>query len=354
MKLIITFIFLFSFTLSIASPIISSEGVIFLPTSASTIEKGLWEFPIHHWVYEVEEKSISRQLSRKIIAETLELAGLNDKDTDSKNFKERIKWFLVDNKGEKKLSIKLSHIPIVKNPALNQTHSNGHAVSKIYLPFKKELYPHRWVKIETDGLTANQRKFYGEVQLIPSKGLSVISDIDDTIKISNVLDKKKLLKNIFVENYKITKGMPKLYQQLKAKGAYFHYVSASPWQLYPSLKPFIVKHYPKGTITLRYFRLKDSSFLKFFRSSQAYKIEKITAIIKRYPKHRFILIGDSGEHDPQIYANIYKRFPHNIQAIWIRYVKGSYISKSGLATVFKNVPPNISNVFSSPESIIIK
>ena len=346
MKALLTFIGFSLLNTALASPLTSNEELTFFPTSAAIVEKNLWKAPIHHWIYDFEEASISRKLGTKVIAETLEFAGLSDQDTTSKNFKERIKWFLVDNKGGKNISVQLSNIPLEESVPLNPSHNNGHANSDIYLPFTKALHPRDWVKIEASGLTPNTRKYYGEVQLIPTYGLSVISDIDDTIKISNVLDKKKLLKNIFVKNYQATKGMPELFQKLKAKGAYFHYVSASPWQLYPSLKAFMGKYYPKGTMSLRYFRLKDKSFFNFFRSSQHYKIKKISAIIKRYPKHRFILIGDSGEHDPEVYASIYRQFPRNVQAIWIRYVGGSHMSKQRLATDFKGVPRNIWHVFS--------
>ena len=80
-----------------------------------------------------------------------------------------------------------------------------------------------------------------------------------------------------------------------------------------------------------------------------YLIEKISAIIKRYPKHRFLLIGDSGEHDPEVYAKLYKQFPNNIQSIWIRYVEGSDISKQRLATSFKSVPPALWRILNIPK-----
>ena len=352
MRFIVTLVFLFIFTSVKAVPLTLEEDVTFLPTSASVEGKGLWKLPIHHWIYSLKENSYSRKFATRAIGESLELAGLSDQDTKSANFKHRLKWFLVDNKGAKNILLTLSNIKIEKSVPLNSSANNGHAFTEIYLPFKKELQPHRWVKIETDGANTGGRKFYGEVQLIPEHGLSVISDIDDTIKISEVLDKKKLLKNIFVKPYQTTKGMPVLYQKLKKRGAYFHYVSASPWQLYPSLKGFMEKYYPKGSISLRYFRLKDSSIFRFFRSSQTYKIEKITKIIKRYPKHRFILIGDSGEHDPEVYANIYRQFPRNIQSIWIRRVDGSDVSKSRLATTFKGIPTKIWKIFDTPKHFL--
>ena len=101
--------------------------------------------------------------------------------------------------------------------------------------------------------------------------------------------------------------------KLERKGAYFHYISASPWQLYPALRQFMDNHVPRGAVGLRNFRLKDRSFVDFLKSSQSYKVERITEIFcKRYPEHRFILIGDSGEHDPEVYGRIARSFAKQI------------------------------------------
>ena len=207
-----------------------------------------------------------------------------------------------------------------------------------------------WISFNVIDPTKKVRDFSGEIQLIPETGLSIISDVDDTIKISNVLDKKKLIKNTFVKPYTTTDGFPEYYKKLEKEGAYFHYVSASPWQLQPSLKPFMDAHYPKGTISLRDFRLKDSSLLEFLQPSTKYKITQIQSIIKRYPKHQFILIGDSGEHDPEVYATIYQLFPKNIKSIQIRAVEDSDLSDARFEKEFKFIPKSVWQVFARPAS----
>ena len=336
----------------LALPLEVDEEVIIFPTSASIMPNGTWKIPMHHWVYALAEGSFLNTLSRKVLAESLELAGLSDNDTNSDVFKQRIKWFLIDNKAWKKLSVSFSKINSNSNDhALNKTTLNGHAYTNIYLAVKKERRARSWIPVSIDNASKDKRQFKGEVQLIPANGLSVISDIDDTIKKSDVLDKNKLLKNTFVAPYQTVKGMPALYQHLKERGAYFHYVSASPWQLYPSLKPFMRAHYPKGTLMFRHFRLKDTSFIKFLGTSRDYKIEKISAIIKRYPKHKFILIGDSGEYDAEIYATIYQQYSKQIQSIWIRRVEGSDATQKNLKAVFRAVPHNIWTLFDDADRL---
>jgi hypothetical protein len=78
----------------------------------------------------------------------------------------------------------------------------------------------------------NSRSFKCTVYVLASHGVSIISDIDDTVKISNVLSKRLLLKHTFYSYFKPVEGMSDLYQQWRDQNCQFHYVSASPWQLY--------------------------------------------------------------------------------------------------------------------------
>jgi len=229
---------------------------------------------------------------------------------------------------------------------LNPSASNGHATTVVKLQPSKNIKIGDWLQTKVEDKF--KRDFSGEVQLIPQTGLSIISDIDDTIKDSNVLDKKELIKNTFVEPYKTTEGFPEYYKMLHQQGVYFHYISASPWQLYPSIKSFMKVNYPKGSFSLRNFRLKDSSFIKFLQSSAKYKITQIRNIIKRYPKHQFILIGDSGEHDPEVYAEIYQQFPDNIKSIQIRAVNGSDLTEVRFNALYQLAPKTFWKVFPRP------
>ena len=314
------------------SPLKSDEEIIFFLTSANRISEGKWQVPIHAWIYESEEHALSRELSRRVIRELLELADLTEEQDHSEVFKQRIKWFLVDSERNKRVSLQVGD----KTVQSSRSEPNGHIVfTADYQTFKK---PGTWVKMPFAAPSGDSRTFEAEAQLIPEHGLSVISDIDDTIKISEVIDKKALIEHVFFKDYEATPGMPEFYAELEKQVAYFHYISASPWQLYPSLKPFVDAHYPKGSFSLRHFRVTDSSFIRFFRSSMDYKIATISSIIERYPQHEFILIGDSGENDPEVYATIFRRYPSKIRKILIREVKGSDTSPARKKQTFANVP----------------
>lgn len=244
------------------------EDVWFFPTSAAQIERGVWELPIHHWVFEKEEKSISRKITQKLLSEVIESLGVTEEQADSPIVRQRLMWFLVDNERDKQIEINLQGATVKLKP----TAPNGRVTTQI--KYQGKVTKGEWFNYKVIDPVKPERVFSGQVQMISETGLSVISDVDDTIKISEVLDKKALIRNTFVKPYKATEGFPEYYKTLEKQGAYFHYVSASPWQLQPSLKPFMDKHYPQGTIALRDFRLTDSSLLKFLQSSAEYKIEQ--------------------------------------------------------------------------------
>ena len=60
---------------------------------------------------------------------------------------------------------------------------------------------------------------------------------------------------------------------------------------------------------------------KFFaESSPVHKEKQIERILGTYPRMPFILIGDSGQKDPEIYRDVAKRHGNRILAIYIRDV----------------------------------
>lgn len=96
-----------------------------------------------------------------------------------------------------------------------------------------------------------------ELLLIPPTGLSIISDIDDTVKLSDVLNKRELLRNTFLREFVPVDGMAALYQHWEQQhDAVFHYVSASPWQLQPELEAFLRSSgFPLATFHLKSVRV---------------------------------------------------------------------------------------------------
>jgi phosphatidate phosphatase APP1 len=94
-------------------------------------------------------------------------------------------------------------------------------------------------------------------------------------------------------------------------------VSHSPWNLYRYLEFFLKQNaFPKGPILLRSFK----DIFKKRTGDQPQKHIEIVNILKTYPNLKFILIGDSGEYDADIYMDVAKEFPSQVAAIYLRSV----------------------------------
>ena len=158
----------------------------------------------------------------------------------------------------------------------------------------------------------------GIIFLLSDNGISVVSDIDDTIKDSSVGDRRELLANTFLREFRSVEGMASVYGLWANQGARFHYVSSSPWQLYPSLQQLHSIHdFPAGTMHLRNFRLRDQLLKRVIIRRQG-KGTAIQTLMKSMPGRKFVLIGDSGEKDPKIYRKICRQFPGQVKGVFIR------------------------------------
>jgi phosphatidate phosphatase APP1 len=146
----------------------------------------------------------------------------------------------------------------------------------------------------------------------------VISDIDDTVIQTNVISKMRMLLTVALSNAhtrKPFKGAAAFYRALHAGVNPFFYVSKSPWNLYPVLCEFFeLQGLPHGPLLLRDYGLH------LLKRSKDHKRNTIEDILRTYPQLSFVLIGDSGEEDPELYAGVLRRHPERIRAIYIRSV----------------------------------
>lgn len=194
-----------------------------------------------------------------------------------------------------------------------------------------------------------QNKFPGEM-LIPSPKckFGVISDIDDTILHTGLVSNLKwrvVYNTIFksAAGRSPLMGAPEFYHLLHRgkttlEANPIFYVSHSPWNLYRYLEYFLKKNsFPKGPIILRNF---PKPFLKKAKGEKPQKQKEIINLLKTYPDLKFILIGDSGEHDPFIYLEIAEKFPDRILAIYLRNVEHNkkMLRAKSLYKNYKTIP----------------
>jgi hypothetical protein len=327
------------------------ESVLIFPSIGWQTTNG-WELEVHGLVFEPHAHTVITRLLRR----SLGIQGEELSAAEETLFSERAKYFLVDNERRKRITLKVG----ARSETLSPTGPNGHFRAEINFAGSGAT-PGAFAAFLTNGvleietLSSNKKvhPFHGQVHLVPQTGLSVISDIDDTIKISEVRDRKALIRNTFCRAYQPVPGMAQLYHDWAGQGALFHYVSASPWQLYVPLSDFISSNgFPSGTFHLKQFRVKDQSVFDLFASPEKYKTSVIGPLLRKFPERQFIFSGDSGEEDPEIYGELARKYPKQVRRIFIRDVTGDLAAGARYQKAFAGISTNAWQIYKRSSEIV--
>ncbi|MEM1217025.1 MAG: phosphatase domain-containing protein [Bacteroidota bacterium] len=163
----------------------------------------------------------------------------------------------------------------------------------------------------------------------PQTSFGIISDIDDTILktyVTSWLKWRMIYLSIWQNAFsrQAFTAVAPFFQALRrgpTGESYnpFFYVSNSPWNIYDQLEDFLrINELPRGPIMLRDFGLPYEQQSRTFHGTKRQRIERI---LQLYPELSFVLIGDSGERDVDIYQAIFDNYPGRILAIYIRDVR---------------------------------
>lgn len=155
--------------------------------------------------------------------------------------------------------------------------------------------------------------------------LVVVSDLDDTVIHADATSLWKMARTVVLGNARTRMpfaGVAPFYRALALgdddapRNALF-YVSSSPWNLYDPLVEFLALHeIPVGPLFLRDWGLTESELLP--TSHGDHKLEALRRLLTLYPDRRFLLIGDCGQEDPEIYCRAVAENPGRIAAVYIR------------------------------------
>ncbi len=199
-------------------------------------------------------------------------------------------------------------------------------------PAEDRLWHNVVVEILNPEADTGRRAVNGEVFIPPNTArFVVISDVDDTVMHTGVANKIKMFWRLFAQDAESRVAFPgvaSLYNALLngPSGNEYNpilYVSRGPWGIYDMLDAFFKAHnIPIGPILfLREWNVTLRSPLP--RRAEDHKQDLIRKMLDLYHELPFVLIGDSGQHDPEIYAEIVHENPGRVLAVYIREVSGS-------------------------------
>ncbi|MGF6345352.1 phosphatidate phosphatase App1 family protein [Variovorax sp. W2I14] len=302
--------------LQAAEPLEPDEEALFMPGTARPTADGRIEVDIHAWIFERERRwGLNAALARYL---GLDLKNLSP--AARLRFNQRTALFHTESEEGKLIDVVFDGTRTrVKMPPST---ADGRTNLRVVVDAPRTAAPVQWLQFHgVTGPGELLHRFRGQALVVPSEGVSVISDIDDTIKRTQVRDRREMLLNTFARRFEAAPRMASYYRALaQVPDTRFHYLSASPIQLYPALADFVRDNdFPAGSMHLRE-STTWRTLIPGAEDSRAHKLGVIDRLLTEFPQRRFVLVGDSGEADPEIYAQVYRANPQRIDSIVIRDV----------------------------------
>ncbi|MDR0674616.1 MAG: App1 family protein [Zoogloeaceae bacterium] len=278
------------------------EYVRFIPGIAHDADDNAIEVEVNAFVYEKED----RPLVRLVLFALLDIDAEAITAQQKQRLKERSALFYLDFEGDKTFAVRFANGSVHAMPETRDGKSRGR------FRLEKPKTPQREIRFAVDQPEFPANVEEGLAFYAAPEGVSAILDIDDTVKDSNVLDRKALMINTFLNEYRAVAGVGTILERLREKADAFHYVSASPIQLYPALREFFTReNFPRGS-----FHLREATDLRDLIPDRekliAHKRQSIERLFAAYPQRKFILVGDTGENDPEIYAEFKRKYPDRV------------------------------------------
>ena len=327
--------------------------IVTYPCYGFQMPDGLWRVNFSGLAFQTPPFNLRQKMLVKMLAGVMKVS---EPEVNSPTFQDRIWPFFVEADKGYRVTIQIGGR---KFRLKKKTRRNGRFTG--------------WVKLEHDfceqqfEIDENGRRFLKykllvnhkaaepiecAVPMLSAKGISVISDIDDTIKESGVADRRELLLNTFLRDFRTVDGMVDVYRNWHEAGADFHYVSSSPWQLFAPLQQMQSDFgLPSGTMHLRNFRLRDQFLEKLMVVRRKGKANEIKKLVKNMPLRKFILVGDSGEKDPEIYQKICRRYPDQIKGLFIRNVTERPLNRERITKLQRAAGGNCCGIFDDADDL---
>lgn len=324
--------------------LIAIWGLISAPAPQVNRDEEVWfHGPYLHWTesgelelvlrgrfVETERTGVGRRIlvDRAIAPSLFKYIGKKSTDFDDETrdrMRDRLAPFLADGESRESLRIRVVGRGGAATLTLPKSDSGGHFNLKT-------------CRVNDRGLTAlagdgpdlqlqvvlpenDRRKFSVKLPIPPSDlRLLVISDVDDTVRVAEVLNRPVMIERVFLRRYEAVAGIAATYRQLAESGARIHFVSGSPWQIGPVIEQFLAdEQFPPAVLHCRQigwdYWNSDPLHTKDF------KVATIRSLLGEFRSCKVLFIGDDGEHDPEVYSEISREFPDRVAGIWIREVR---------------------------------
>lgn len=309
--------------------------VLNLPAYANFTDNGEWSVLVHGNVYKVPELSEDRLND---LADGF-LIGVDIKDippSQQRQARNLTASIYIVQQGDVNVTVNFASEGVgegiggaVRADVGNQTiqlpeETTGQGDFAAWLPLKNTTGPrggyllpgNETVKIQTvemhvQGTDSGNATAY----LIPPTGVTILSDIDDILRVTKIWDPKEGLLNSFARPFTPWMNMPEVYAEwaTTVEDLHFHYLTTTPEQATRNYMEFIYKTYPLGSFDTRPLNFSD------VKATLSIRKHLLDRIFETFPKRKFILVGDTSNSDVmKAYPQLAKDHPDMVQCIWLR------------------------------------
>jgi Uncharacterized conserved protein (DUF2183) len=332
-------------TLASARPLRVRDQVTVLPTVAYRVAGAALLMRIEAWVFEREVNPTRTRLLARSLGLDLDELGAADRE----RFMARAVLFGADAKDGRELKAYVAGRAAV---ALPRSDEQGRI--RATLPYAAAaVRAGQWIDWTVG---SGMRRFASHAQWPGDEGVSVVCDIDDTVKQTLVRQRREMLLNTFAREFIAVPGMAAWLGGVAraSSNVAVHYVSGSPLQLMPPLGAFLRDNgFPDGSMHLRAFSFNPAALLDSEATSR-HKQAEITQLLTDHPQRRFVLVGDSGERDPETYGALARQYPSRIAEVLIRDVTGEDAAAPRYAQAFADVPRERWRLFTDPATLPLR
>lgn len=300
------------------------ERILFAPSVASVLDADHWSVRIQGRIFEPAEDSRRRQALIDVLARSV---GASRTDPI---YRARAGNLVSDSIRNSRISVALGDQVVQLAPS----DPAGYFSADVSLTNDQVARLARGGVLTFESLPtrSNPSRFSGSAALVAQDGVIVVTDMDDTIKDTNVNNHAEARANTLQRPFRPVAGMPDLYRawaEADPSHVHFHVVSAGPWHLHEPLRRFTQEAgFPAFTWDMRSVDTTEPATLikETVKADPQrlfdFKVRAIRALMTRFPKRHVVLVGDSGERDPETYATILAEFADRVDAVFIRNVTG--------------------------------
>lgn len=156
--------------------------------------------------------------------------------------------------------------------------------------------------------------------LVPPSGVTIVSDIDDVLRVSRIFHPTKGLQDLLLDPFYAWMNMPEIFMDWSKRypNLHFHYLSTAPEHLSQSYMDFVYESYPQGSFDTRIVNIEN---VKATLSIRRHLLEKV---LQTFPQRKFVLVGDTSNFDiMKHYPALSAKYPNQLRCILVRNVSAT-------------------------------